>query len=224
MSWTILIPTLGQRADLFARLLTQLMPQVDEADGAVKVLAYWNNGELGLPTIRQTLVQAVDTQYLSFVDDDDLVVDDYVPTILEALSSSPDFVGFQVQCYTDGEPQGVAHHSLAHRRWGERPGGILVRDISHINPMRAAIAKRADFRRAAPGQPEDRIWVRQLRGKLKTEVVIDRIMYHYLWSPEVTAWQDRHRRRIVKTGWAPLQVDSPHFAYHPKSVREVANA
>ena len=45
-TWTILIATIGQRRDLLARLLDGLLPQVDAAAGRVKVLAYWDTGEL----------------------------------------------------------------------------------------------------------------------------------------------------------------------------------
>lgn len=214
--WTILIPTLGQRRELLERLLDRLMPQVDEAGGAVQILAYWNNGEQSLPEIRQRLIEAVNTPYLSFVDDDDLVEPDFVPAILEALRTGPDFVGFNVQCYTDNQPQGVAYHSLQHRRWREVDGKLL-RDISHINPMRTKAAKAVTFRIARPGQPEDRMWVQQLRARrlLKAEVVIDRVLYHYLWSDSTSAWR-RPSRSIRKGDWEPLRPESPHFAYHQR--------
>lgn len=215
-TWTILIPTLGQRRDSFERLLDHLLPQVDEAGGRVWVLAYWNNGESGLPTIRQRLVEAVETEYLSFVDDDDMVDDRYVADILGALQSRPDYVGFNVQCYTDGEPQGIAYHSLEHRRWRQAMDGRLLRDISHINPMRSRFAKAANFRVAGVGQAEDRIWAQQLRGKLRSEVVIDRVMYHYYFSRTATAWQRGHLRRIVRDGWEPARPQSPWFYYHPQ--------
>lgn len=214
--WTILIPTLGQRRELLSRLLAGLLPQVDSAAGAVRILAYWNNGESPLPEIRQRLVESVTTPYLSFVDDDDLVEPDFVAEVLAAMETRPDFIGFNVQCYTDGQPQGVAYHSLVHRRWREVDGKLL-RDISHINPMRSTAAKKATFRLSRAGQAEDRMWAQQLRTRrlLKTEVVIDRVLYHYLYSDAVSAWR-RPSRAIRKGEWEPLRPESPHFAYHPR--------
>lgn len=217
--WTILVPTLGQRRDLFQRLLDRLLPQVDAARGAVKVVAYWNNGERTLPDIRQTLVETCGTEYLCFVDDDDLVSEDYVASILAALESRPDYVGFRVQCYTDGQRQGVASHSLRHGRWFEDysqdPG--LFRDISHLNPIRASAAKQADFRLVSPGRAEDRRWAFQLRKKmlLQTEVMVERVLYHYLWSQSISAWQ-KPADSIRDAGVEPARPASPHFSYHPQ--------
>lgn len=214
-TWTILIPTIGQRAELFTRLLDVLLPQLDQHGGAVRVLAYWNNGERGLPSIRQALVAAASSEYMSFVDDDDLVPDYYVDETMRALSSGPDYVGWQVQYCVDGIPQGIAYHSLRHDGWFENKTG-LYRDVSHINPVRTALARQADFRRTRPGRAEDRVWVSQMRGRLKTEVVVDKVMYLYLWSPSVSVW--RHPEHIDRGPFVRPEVRSPWFAWHPDSV------
>ena len=187
-TWTILVPTLGERRALFARLLSGLLPQVEPYGPRVMVRGWFNNGKPGLPEIRQRMVEATNTDYLSFIDDDDVVAPEYVSQIVQALKDLPDYVGFQVQCYSDGVPTAVSYHSLAHKRWVNLEDRYL-RDISHINPIRTALAQRASFRRTAPGQPEDRAWVHQLRQArvLKTEVVIPGIMYHYLFSTSRTA-------------------------------------
>jgi len=99
---SILIATLGQRRDLFGRLMFGLMPQVEAAGGRVKVLAYWDNGEADLAAKRQALVEACETDYLCFVDDDDTVTDDYVASVLGALETRPDFVGLWMNVHKDG--------------------------------------------------------------------------------------------------------------------------
>jgi hypothetical protein len=223
-AWTILIPTIGERAELFRRLMTDhLLPQVDRAGGRVLVRAWLNNGSPPLPEIRQRMVMAAATPYLSFVDDDDLVSPDFVPEVLRALESGPDYVGFRVQCYSNGAPTAVAHHSLAHRRWyNDRRGGRYLRDISHINPMRTRLAQGADFRRVRPGRPEDRAWVEQLRAQrtLRTEVVIDRIMYHYLYSTstvpgEGSRWERHRTVHPADLNRLTGEFGSPYFAWSP---------
>lgn len=213
-TWTILIPTLGQRGPLFARLLDALLPQLPTHGGAVRVLAWWNNGSPRLADIRQALVHAVRTDYLSFVDDDDLVPDYFVDEVIQALASRPDYVGWRTLYHVDGEPNATVYHSLRHRRWHQDRHGIY-RDITHLNPVRTELAGRADFRRARPGRAEDRVWVDQMRPHVRTEVYIDRVMYLYLWSPAVTAWQ--HPDRISRGPYVRPVIDSPHFAYHPES-------
>jgi len=212
MTWTILIPTLGQRNQMLSRLLTTLLPQVEPYRGAVRVLAYYNNGSPSLAHIRQTLVEAVRTPYMSFVDDDDGVPDYFVDETMAALASGPDYVGWQTQYYADGvKREPLIDQSLRHERWYEdRRTGALYRDITHINPMRTSIARLADFRRVRPGRAEDRAWVAQLRGKLRTEVYIDKIMYHYFWTSTGTSWQHPER---IQPG-PRLEVDHPYFRYH----------
>lgn len=215
---TILIPTLGQRRELFARLLRGLMPQVDAARGRVKVIAFWDNGETALADKRQALVEAVDTDYLCFVDDDDTVADDYVTSILAALTSRPDMVGLWMMVHRDGKPHRRAELSLVHDSWFNGPR-YYCRDITHENPMRSDIAKAADFRLRTDG-PEDSAWSAQLRGKLTTQVMVDRVLYHYWWVPSQSAWKIRDRIRPTNPHgrpWPPSPLDSPHFRWHPDS-------
>jgi hypothetical protein len=220
-TWTILIPTLGQRRELLRRLLDGLMPQVDAAGGRVKVLAYWDNGEVSLAVKKQALVDACDTDYQCFVDDDDTVSDDYVDRILGAIESRPDYVGLKLMVYMNGAPFVLSHHSLRHGRWTNEGESYYRRDITCANPMRTDIARTARFDVVERGQPEDVPWVTQLRGRLKTEVFVDEVLYHYWWVPNQSAWQqpDKKIRRHDRLGqpWQPLAVESPHFAWHVAS-------
>lgn len=209
-TWTILVPTLGERRPLFERLMTGLLPQLDPFAGRVRVVGWHNNGSPSLPKIRQRMIERATTDYVSFVDDDDLVSPEYVAEIVAALETRPDYVGFQVQCYSDGAPTAVAHHSLEFTRWRNLPGRF-ERDISHINPIRTVLARRANFARTRPGGAEDRDWAGQLRRAqaLKTQVVIPRIMYHYLFTTTGTRWQ---KPRDITTGERSAIVH-PHFTW-----------
>ena len=214
-TWSILVPTLGERRALFERLMAGLLPQLDPYAGRVRVLGWYNDGSPSLPKIRQRLVEAAGTEYVSFVDDDDLVSRDYVAEIVGALASQPDYVGFQVQCYSDGAPTGVAYHSLEFTTW-RNFAGRYERDISHLNPIRRQLALRANFSLVRPGRPEDRAWADQLRRTrvLQTQVVVPRILYHYLYSTSRVAgvgsrWEQP--RRIIRGQRAT--VTSPYFTW-----------
>jgi len=214
-TWTILIPTLGERGRPFSELTDRLMPQVDAFAGRVKVLAFWNNGQPGLPEIRQRLVEAADTDYLSFIDDDDMVPEDFVSSVMAALESRPDYVGFRVQYFANGAKQAAVDHSLRHGGWREEKNPYrLLRDISHINPMLSEVAKAADFRVVQRGQVEDRPWVAQVRdaGSLQTEVYLDRVMYEYRWNRRGSRWKTPDRIRQAGP-LARVPVSSPHFEY-----------
>ena len=218
---SILIATLGQRRDQLARLLRGLMPQVDRAGGRVRVIAYWDNGEIDLAQKRQALVEAAGTDYVCHVDDDDTVTDDYVESILGALSSWPDVVGLQMMVHKDGEPLKVAHLSTQFDGWYEEPERFC-RDMTHENPVRTSIARRVDFRDKPRDDPEDAPWAAKIRKLITSEVMIDRVLYHYWWCPLQSAWGKR-RNRVIRnadpTGrrWRAVVVRSPYFTWHPGS-------
>lgn len=214
-TWTILIPTLGERRELFGRLLDCLLPQVEPYRGRVRILAYWNNGERPLTEIRQALLMAPATDYVNFIDDDDLVSNFYVDRIVESLKTGPDMVGWQAQCYHNGRPTWLAVHSLEYGDWYQR-NGVLYRDFSHTNTMRRELAVQADFRITKPGAAEDLTWVQQLRGKVTSCVYVPEIMYHYYYVPKASTWSNP--RRISQGPWEPIYPDSLYFSYHPECV------
>ena len=213
-TWSILVPTLGERRALFERLLDGLMPQIARHDGRARVIAWHNNGRPSLPEIRQRMVLGAETDYVSFVDDDDLVAPDYVDSILEAMEYRTDYVGFQLQCYSNGHPTGIAYHSLEFTRWRNLPGRY-ERDISHINPVLTEIARRADFRTTRAGGADDRAWADQLRRMraLRTEVVIPRILYHYLHvTPDKSTGSRWKNPRLIRAG-SRSNVVHPYFTW-----------
>lgn len=236
-TWTLLIATLGQRHARMERLLRGLMPQVDRAGGAVKVMAYFDSGELterhggalgavggalgAIATKRQSLVEATTTEYLSFIDDDDTVSTDFVESILEALRSGPDFVGFWSKIYRNSHFYKMSKMSLEYDGW-TRGTAHLCRDITHLNPMRSDIVRTADFRVRGTSQPEDVAWAEQLRrgGLLRTQVFIDRTLHNYWWTPSQSTWRLNRVRRVDPRGrpWPPPVVSSPNFSWHPDSI------
>lgn len=213
-TWAILVPTIGERRELFGRLMDGLIPQTLKHDGRVRVHGWFNNGRPSLPEIRQRMVRAAGTEYVSFVDDDDVVAPYFVDEVMAALAGRPDYVGFQVQCYSDGAPTAISYHDLTHGRW-ENQRHRHLRDISHINPIRTTLALTADFSRARRGQPEDRVWADQLRRgkKLREQVVIDRIMYHYLYRPKRSTAGSRWRPVLSRFGSVRPEVVHPYFTW-----------
>lgn len=212
--WTILIPTLGQREALFMRLLGVLLPQLDEFAGAVRVLAYRNNGSPPIGEVRDALLAVVESEYVSFIDDDDLVPPYYVAEVVRAVESRPDHVGFKLEYSMNGEFREIVDHSLRHGRWHRTSEGLLARHFTHIDPMRTKIARRGSFRVPRRGRPEDRHWVRQVTGHPTTEAYIDKIMYYYLWREDTSASQNPDP--VAPNSGRPM-IDHPLFEWHPAS-------
>lgn len=209
------MPTLGERAVLFARLMETLLPQLDGYAGRVRVLGWWSHGTPSIGYIRDRLLEHATSDYVSFVDDDDLVPAYYVEKVAAALVQHPDHVGFKVQYLENGVHKQIIDHSLGYGRWGRSRRG-LFRDITHIDPVRRDLARRARFNLVRPGQAEDTAWVRAVRPHLRTEAYVDMVMYHYLWSSQVSAWQ---RPDLIRAVGERPELAHPYFTWHPECGR-----
>jgi hypothetical protein len=211
---TILIPTLGQRETVLRRLLGILLPQTEPHNGRVQVMGWFNNGQPSLGEIRDGLVDASTTDYVTFVDDDDVVPGYYVQEVLRGLEHWPDKLGFPVELYVRNRLQETCDQSLRHTGWYRDARGVLCRDVVHIAPVRREIAAAGRFAVAAAGQAEDIAWVEQVRPLLHSEHYLPAVMYHYLYSPRSSAWR---APASITRGHPRPTVDHPHFRWHPAS-------
>ena len=202
---SILIATIGQRQERFLELLEDLDDQM--LDG-VEVIAYWNNGELKLGEIRQTLVEAAKGDYICFVDDDDKLPTYYIREILQAIRTKPDYVGWQMQLYTNGEKMKPTFHSLKYNNWSEDDDGYY-RDVSHLNPVKRKIAKQVSFI-TPKGNAEDVPWARQIRPLLSSEVYINKPMYFYRHSTEDSHWRGEG---VSNQNYQRPTITKPYFLY-----------
>lgn len=209
--WTILIATC--RTDSLTRLADQLMPQAEVFGGEVTVSALWNHGKLRVGEYRQMLLEAADSEYVCFIDDDDGVAVNYCDLIMKALAERPDYVGFTVRIMEGGGLRIIskpAIHSIRYREWSEDQLG-WYRHVSHLNPVRRELALHGSFDHL---WCEDREWGNAVHPYLKTEQFIDQDMYYYNWNPADSA----HRSTIRRSLSPRPVIDYPSFHWHPESL------
>jgi Glycosyl transferase family 2 len=177
LSWQLLIATIPHRHEKLCALLAELDRQWQPGFG---VLVYRDNLEHEVGTKRQALLEAATATYVSFMDDDDDVSPYFVSRIMGALPEQPDYVGFVVVYWEDGEPMWRSEHSLRYPGWHQWPEKI-VRDISHLNPIRRELALQGHF---SGDKGEDFDWAEQIRqsGALHDEVWLPETMYNYRFS------------------------------------------
>ena len=177
---SILICTIPERAKQLQRLMDHLRPQIP-FDGTVEVIIQEENrSSNGGPTIganRNSLLEKAGGTYVCFVDDDDMVSEDYVERILEALMTGPHVVGIEGH-YTQGENKPILfRHSMQYDKWFTDDKGVLCRCPNHLNPVLRELALKAGFPDQNHG--EDHEYSKALLPLLKTEEMIDSVIYFY---------------------------------------------
>lgn len=178
---SILLPTVSNRAALFALLHAHLKKQADGKP--VEILVACDNKEISIGKKRQNLLQQATGEYVVYIDDDDWISDSYVDDILKALESSPDCVGFLITCTTNGKNPVKAIASMRYKEWQEnRDGYAHVRTIYHKTPVRREIALQVGFPDLR--YAEDKPFAKGVTARVKTEVFIPHVMYYYRFRAE----------------------------------------
>lgn len=177
MLWSILILTQPSRANFLTRLLKVLSPQIEKYSDVELTINYCNN-EFDLGKNRAQMYENANGKYVNFIDDDDLVPDDYVASIYPLLDGV-DYIGFEAYFFYDGDFQKPSYHSLRYNNWIDHDVA-LFRDLSHLNPIKKELAVLGKMQGITC---EDRNWANVLRnlGVVKTEHYISKPMYFYYY-------------------------------------------
>lgn len=175
----ILIPTLTSRKALLDRLLAELDKQRKGKD--VIVILHSDDGQRTTGQKRNELIGAAveaKAEYIAFVDDDDLVGQNYIDRNMEGIELGFDCNSLWGQIYWSGKPGKPFHHSIVHREWWE-DSKTYYRCVNHLNTVKLSLVKDIKFPEKNFG--EDGVWSYAVRdaGVLKTEYQIKEVIYHY---------------------------------------------
>lgn len=186
MKLSILICSHTARRPLMNRMVHHLEHQ--QFDG-VEILAATNDDYLSRGKTRNELLDAARGEYCCFVDDDDVVSDDYVAKILTALREDPDICGITGQVIQLRNPVITRLFKLSTRY--DQPFSLPVKPehrddpeiyghASHLCPIRTEIARHIRFPEDV--NHEDNGYSGRLKdlGPLR-ETVIDGIIYYYFY-------------------------------------------
>lgn len=175
---SILVLTIPERAKKLQRLMDRLRPQLTES---VELIIKENAAVAdGGPTIgenrNEALADAVG-DYVCFVDDDDMISQDYVELLLSAIETEPDVVGLTGHYICGGNRPEVFIHSIENKEWLTK-NGVHLRPPNHLNAIRRDIALEVGY--PAKNHGEDFDFSMSVAPRLKTEVMPKGILYYYL--------------------------------------------
>lgn len=181
MIFSILICTIESRKDKFAKLFNFLTKQNEFSD--VEILFECDNKQISVGAKRQKLLTRAKGKFISFIDDDDWVADDYIKSIRNAIikNENIDCIGFKIKC--QGTKYDLANCSNKYDQWRDNYDGFgYVRTIYHKSPVRRELALRAGFNDMRFAEDHD--YSVRLKPYLKNESYIDKIMYFYRYEFE----------------------------------------
>lgn len=189
MNLTIAIPTMPGRESTLSRLLHCLEPQVrfineHSLTRGIEVVVISGPGGLG-NKINQAFALPPDEGHVVIVDDDDLVRDDFVRTVLDIYDGTMDYIGWDVLC-TAHDRYWMTNHTRANRfgDWKSTDRGPSVKCA-----VRKAIGRQIVF---GNSYEADKAWCRDLVRLIRTHDYIDAALYRYDWW-EQYAWKSEGR-------------------------------
>lgn len=176
---SILICSLNKRAKSLERLLGILDKQ---KTSQVEILIKTDDGEMNIGEKRNKLIDLAKGEYICFIDDDDIVSENYIPKIIEACKLGPDVVGIVGEITTDGRNPFKFISSTQYKHWStNHTDRIYYRNPNHLNPTKSSIVKKVRFDDSMNGG-EDKEYSDRLYDQLGSEVRISQPIYKYLFS------------------------------------------
>ena len=100
---TVLIPTLSSRSNYLKPLLAELTYQIQNKP--VQVLWLGDNKSMSIGEKRNSLLSMAKGEFISFIDDDDEISENYISTLLSAIKDNPQktVICFNGEQTTDGQ-------------------------------------------------------------------------------------------------------------------------
>lgn len=179
--WTIAILTIDERERFYERLRGVLDPQLDGK--SVDVIVIKDNRTLSIGEKRQYAVDHCTSEYIAFIDDDDLISANYVDAILNKLKHRPYGVGFRgIMTGTHSYPMEFIHK--AGLPYAEKPtkyngSYIWTRPLNHLNPVMIDIAKHIGYKSINEGEDYDYAKRLDESGLIADQTFIDQFLYFY---------------------------------------------
>jgi glycosyltransferase involved in cell wall biosynthesis len=176
---SILICTIPSRFASYGRLITELRSQMLVYAPEIGIISN-NSTELSIGAKRNWLLEKSESEYVCFIDDDDMIAPNYIELLMKAIESGCDCASLKGQITWDGKRPEIFEHSIKYNAYETVDGYIrYLRYPNHLNLIKSSIAKQFKFPEINHGEDTDFATQLHKSGLLKTEFYIDQIIYYY---------------------------------------------
>jgi glycosyltransferase involved in cell wall biosynthesis len=194
---SILILSIPSRLHFLQPLVEKLERQIADRED-VEILSILDNKSFGISEKRNHLLGLARGDYLSWIDDDDDVSDDYIEKILKAIESTndSDVISFDQLCFLEGiearvfakmgnphEPVVMDHSTGKYKD--------TLRPPYHWCVWKSSLAKSEEFRSNANRQGsdhgEDLDWLLRLYPKVTKSIYLEgQVLHIYRYSSQIS--------------------------------------
>lgn len=174
---SILVCSIEKRKHFLDRLTSIIKPQLDKHLD-VECVIVTDKGSMPIGKKRNILIQEASGEYITFVDDDDIVSNDYVERLLSALYSNPDVVVFDVFRFDNGREDRIVKYGIEYLK-DYHDKKAYYRLPNHLMCVKKSIAEQVPFKALNFGEDSD--YAIRLKPLLKTQERINEILYQYLY-------------------------------------------
>lgn len=189
MLLSILIPSVPQHLALTTRLLDVLQKQ-DHPQ--VEVLLYYDNMRRPLACKRNNLMDQARGKFLCHIDDDDLVADDFVATLLPECEHDVDLIAYDADCSLNGAPPfrvftclGAENEQPKHLPFGKYSD--IVRTPWTWCLWHSDLARECRYpERYDP--VEDASFLNQALPRVTTHRKVNKVLYHHFYNAQTSAY------------------------------------
>lgn len=189
---TICVCSLLERSNTFLpKILKQLQEQLVKYPNSVELIVDIDNRSKSLGKKRNENLQRAQGKYITFVDDDDILADDYVDTIIEVINNNDvDSISFIVDVSINDGPFKPCYYSYKYGK-DYNCDNSYHRLPNHICVLRTELAKEVGFNDITFGEDAD--FSKRLFPFIKSELMIDKKLYKYNYNVRTTTTRNTKR-------------------------------
>lgn len=184
--FSVLICTIEGREMMLNSLMFTLARQMRDYDLKNDIEILISKDKRGEHTIgykRNSLLQSCSGEWAAFIDDDDMVSDDYLPLLVNKMKTEdPDVIALEGVITTNGLNAKTFLHSIKYTSVYEE-NGVYYRPPLHLNPIKTKHSKQFKFPEINHG--EDVQWGMMVAhsGLLQKESNVGKAYYFYNFVP-----------------------------------------
>ena len=181
---SVLIPTITARESEANALFRSLESRTKGR--SVEIIMMRDNGLCGIGEARNKLLRAAGGKYITFLDDDDLLLEGYFELVLQNIDADKDVITYDQWAVVDGV-EGRINCRLGHELEPFRPGGVTKRPPWFWCVWRRELA--CAYAVPQVRRNEDVLWLRHLWAEAETEAHIPQVLHRYQFDSAKTTLQ-----------------------------------